>query len=127
MRLLCVICLCAVVIFPLRVFAKSDIWHAHIVVIDKLTAQHTHFNVPLRQSVTYEKIMIAAEKCWIQRSDIMPEHAALVTITHRTDQAKPLLYQGWLFKEKANITNLQHPAYDVQLLGCERTEQDSES
>lgn len=102
---------------------ESQLWHADFVVIDKLTAKRTIVPIIIGQSAAFDKITIRTEKCWIQKTELLPEHAALVSIVQNSGKSSgAILYQGWLFSNKTDITNMQHPAYDVQLLGCKRSE-----
>ncbi len=99
---------------------KAEHWEARFAIIDKLTATTHDMSVRVGNGIAHEKIEIGVRKCWVNKRVIPAEHAALVEIYQIDSASSQRLFSGWLFAAKSELTNLEHPAYDVQLLSCEK-------
>jgi hypothetical protein len=94
---------------------------ARMQVTDKRTARSKHYTVLEGRSFTHETLEIKVKKCWSGAIQPYPsEYAALVEIHEATTgKGGDLLFTGWIFAEASELSNLQHQAYDVALVGCE--------
>ena len=87
--------------------------------LDKISARVSQIETPVGQSVTFGTLSILVRDCETNPPDASPENAAFVQIyeTPPGDQTKRL-FSGWMFSSSPALSGLEHPVYDVILLGC---------
>lgn len=100
--------------------AESAKWVAQLAVIDKLTATTHRLSASIGSTIAHEKIEIHVKRCWIEDALVTPDHAALVEIYQSVGSSPDRLFSGWLFANKSELSHMEHPSYDVQLLACEK-------
>jgi hypothetical protein len=93
---------------------------AHFMVIDKRTARRHEYTIQEGRSFTHESLQVQVRQCWNEADGVMsPEQAALVEMREQGgDQTSDMVFSGWMFVNKSELSNLQHQAYDVTLLSC---------
>ena len=85
-------------------------------VLDKPNAQSKTLTVKVGQSATYGSLTIKVEACMIRPPDLPPDATAFLVITDQhADQPG---FHGWMLHSDPSLAMLQHPVYDVRVLGC---------
>jgi hypothetical protein len=85
-------------------------------VLDKVNAQTTTLTVKVGQSATYGSLTIAVQACLVRPPDMSQDATAFLTITDsHPDQPG---FKGWMLKSDPSLSMLEHPLYDVRVVGC---------
>ena len=87
--------------------------------IDKVAARTAKFEINLRQQVVYNTLIIRAYACKARPPEEPPESAAFLEILERKpDGTTQKLFSGWMFASSPALNALEHPVYDVWVVGC---------
>lgn len=87
--------------------------------LDKITARVSTFTVVVDRTVDFGSLRITLRSCRQAPPIAPPESAAFLQI----DEAKPgeaveALFSGWMFASSPALSALEHPVYDVWVIGC---------
>jgi hypothetical protein len=85
-------------------------------VLDKVNAQTTTITVKAGQSAQIGTLTIAVKACDISAPNEAQDATAFLDITDSHPDAPG--FQGWMLKSDPSVSMLQHPIYDVRVLGC---------
>jgi hypothetical protein len=87
--------------------------------LDKISARISRIETPVGASVQFGTLSIVVRDCEQSPPEDTPENAAFVQIyeTVPGEDAKRL-FSGWMFSSSPALSELEHPVYDVTLLGC---------
>lgn len=101
-------------------------------VLDKVSARTTKLRVPVGSAAAFGLIFITVRSCQVSPPSELPESAAFVEISEIDIHSLPrsgqipvglqpsrLLYTGWMFASSPALAALEHPIYDVSVIGCE--------
>lgn len=84
--------------------------------LDKVTAQTTTMTVKVGQTATFASLSIAVQACVVRPPDMAQDAAAFLTISDsHPDQPG---FKGWMLKSTPSLSMLEHPLYDVRVIGC---------
>ena len=84
--------------------------------LDKVNAQTTTLTVADGHTGTFGSLIIAVQACEIRPPDMPQDAAAFLTITDsHPDQPG---FKGWMLKSDPSLAMLEHPLYDVRVIGC---------
>ena len=84
--------------------------------LDKVNAQTAVLNVKVGQTASFGSLSITVQACVVRPPDMPQNAAAYLTITDsHADQPG---FQGWMVKSDPSLSMLQHPIYDVRVMGC---------
>ncbi len=87
--------------------------------LDKVTARVTRIEVPVGYRVRFHRLMITVRACRQTPPTEAPESTAFLEIADISDQTAPVAYfSGWMFASSPALSPLEHPVYDVTVLGC---------
>jgi len=88
--------------------------------LDKTTARVSTFDAPVGRQVAFGTLAITVRDCRTRPPDEEPESAAYLDIDEvLPGQARPKhWFSGWMFASSPAVSALQHPVYDVWVLGC---------
>ncbi len=90
--------------------------------LDKITARISTLDAPVGTVIEFGTLAIIVHRCAYHPPEEPPEDAAFVEIIDQGhDHAAPdkPMFSGWMFSSSPAISALEHPVYDVTLLGCE--------
>ncbi|HEU0218053.1 MAG TPA: DUF2155 domain-containing protein [Stellaceae bacterium] len=87
--------------------------------LDKISARTSRFEAPIGASIHFGTLLITVRDCEQSAPEDTPENAAFMQIyeTPPGEDTKRL-FSGWMFSSSPAISQLEHPVYDVTLLGC---------
>src|SRR5215469_5840011 len=87
--------------------------------LDKISARTSKIEAPVGASVHFGTLLITVRDCEQSPPEDPPENAAFVQIyeTPPGEDTKRL-FSGWMFSSSPALSGLEHPVYDVTLLGC---------
>jgi len=84
--------------------------------LDKVNAQTTTLTVKLGQTATYGSLGIVVQACVVRPPGLPQDAAAFLTITDsHPDQPG---FKGWMLHSDPSLSMLEHPLYDVRVVGC---------
>jgi hypothetical protein len=87
--------------------------------LDKISARTSRIETPVGASIQFGTLSIIVHDCEQNPPEDPPESAAFVQIyeTPPGEDTKRL-FSGWMFSSSPALSELEHPVYDVTLLGC---------
>jgi hypothetical protein len=87
--------------------------------LDKISARVSRIEAPVGASVTFGTLSILVHDCEQNPPEDPPENAAFIQIYEKPPgEATKRLFSGWMFSSSPALSGLEHPVYDVTLLGC---------
>jgi hypothetical protein len=89
---------------------------AELQVLDKVNAQNALLTVKVGQEAQFGSLSIQVQACDVRPPDQPRDSAAYLTITDSHADAPG--FSGWMLANDPSLSMLQHPIYDVRVLGC---------
>jgi hypothetical protein len=89
---------------------------AQLQVLDKVNAQNAVLTVKVGQEAQYGSLTIQVQACDVRPPDQPRDFAAYLTITDSHADAPG--FSGWMLANDPSLSMLQHPIYDVRVVGC---------
>lgn len=89
--------------------------------LDKITARTFKFEAPVGRTVKFRKLMITPRTCHVRPPEETPETSVFMEISEEpADGGENLqrLFSGWMFASSPGLNALEHPVYDVWVIGC---------
>jgi hypothetical protein len=87
--------------------------------LDKISARVSQIEAPVGSSVKFGTLSILVRDCEQSPPEDPPENAAFIQIYETPPgEDKKRLFSGWMFSSSPALSELEHPVYDVTLLGC---------
>lgn len=108
--------------------ASVDTSIARLQSIDKVTARTLTFEVNVGSTVKFGSLYIKLQACRKAPDIEEPESAAFMQVWEVSDEGTDRekanwVYSGWMFASSPGLTAMDHPIYDVWVLGCKDKEQ----
>lgn len=88
----------------------------HLRGLDTLNGTTRDIDLPVGDSVTYGHLEIAAGACRVPAAT--PEADAYAFLTIRDVREPEARFSGWMFASSPALSALDHPRYDIWVLGC---------
>jgi hypothetical protein len=89
---------------------------AELQVLDKVNAQNALLTVKVGQEAQFGSLSIQVQACDARPPDQPRDAAAFLTITDSHADAPG--FRGWMLADNPSLSMLQHPLYDVRVVGC---------
>jgi len=87
--------------------------------LDKVAARVSQIEAPVGRSIKFGTLSILVRDCETSPPEEPPNNAAFLQIYETPlGEATKRLFSGWMFSSSPAISQLEHPVYDVTLLGC---------
>jgi hypothetical protein len=87
--------------------------------LNKVTGRTLKLEGPVGTLLTFGNLQIVARRCWKSEPEDRPENAALLEISEsKPGEAPQKIFLGWMFSSSPGLSGLEHPVYDVTVLGC---------
>ena len=89
---------------------------AMLQVLDKLNAQNGALTVKVGQSAQFGSLTIQVQSCQVRPPNQPQDATAYLSSTdsHRDQPG----FRGWVLANHPSLSMLQHPIYDVRVVGC---------
>ena len=84
--------------------------------LDKVNAQSARLTVKVGQETQFGSLSIQVQACDVRPPDQPQDAAAYLTITDSRADAPG--FRGWMLADNPSLSMLQHPIYDVRVVGC---------
>ncbi len=99
---------------------RANVWlpagSAKLQALDKVNAQATAMTVKVGQSATFGSLTIRVKACLVRPGDQPADAAAYLAVTDSHPDSPP--FNGWLLWHEPAVSMMQHPIYDIRVLGC---------
>jgi hypothetical protein len=89
---------------------------AELRALDKVSAVPTTLNLKVGQSVQYGSLTIQLLRCVVRPPDREPDAAAFLDV--QDAHAGEPGFHGWMFAKEPQLGVLEHPVYDLRVIGC---------
>tara|TARA_E500000331_G_scaffold300242_1_gene301051 strand:- start:262 stop:771 length:510 start_codon:yes stop_codon:yes gene_type:complete len=93
----------------------------NILGLDKITAKTTQINIKLGETKKFGLLEIKAIKCGKMETANEKGEAAYIQVKDLSDNQdkKVFVFNGWTFSSSPSLRPIDHPVYDLWLVGCE--------
>ena len=112
--------LCAAADGPVVPTSPPDTWlprtTAELQVLDKVNAQSATLTLKVGQAADNASLSIALRGCAVRPPDLPQDATAYLDIADSRKGAPG--FHGWIFANEPAVSMLEHPLYDLRLLGC---------
>ena len=87
--------------------------------LDKILGQTTTFEAKIGEEKKFGGLVVKADVCHSRPITEDPKTVAFVEVDEaRTDGSRKRIFSGWMFAESPGLNAVEHPLYDVWLVGC---------
>ncbi|MCO6416277.1 DUF2155 domain-containing protein [Siccirubricoccus sp. KC 17139] len=92
---------------------------AELQLLDKVTARISVVQATVGQPANFGTLSINVAACNARPPDEVPDAAAWMEVrdSRRQPEAQ-LVFRGWMFANNPAVSMLEHPVYDLRILGC---------
>ena len=91
---------------------------ATLKLLDKTSNKVLEKNVKVNSSISLGSLDIKIYSCYSSPPDEVPENYILLEVIDKLNNEKEYIYRGWMISSSPDITPLEHPIYDLWLVGC---------
>lgn len=87
--------------------------------LDKITGITTTFEVKVGEEKQFGNLTVKADVCFTRPVTEEPKTTSFVQIDEiSAGKQRRKLFSGWMFAQSPGLNALEHPVYDVWLIGC---------
>ncbi len=87
--------------------------------LDKILGETTTFETKIGEEKKFGGLLVKADVCNSRPITEDPKTVAFVEVVeHGTDGTNKRIFSGWMFAESPGLNAVEHPLYDVWLVGC---------
>jgi hypothetical protein len=87
--------------------------------LNKITAKTSILEIRVGDTLKFGKLTITIHKCWQSPLDQKPESKVLMDVYESNgNENKARIFYGWMFASSPSISALEHPIYDITVVGC---------
>lgn len=91
--------------------------------LDKVTARTVDLEVPVDEPIRFGTLNITVRYCRTRPPEEPPETFAFLEIEEEPDSRTAVrLFTGWMIASSPALNPLEHPVYDVWVVGCRHPE-----
>lgn len=91
--------------------------------LDKVTARVAELEIPIGVPFQFGTVTITARTCLTTLPEQMPESAAYLDVTeNKGSEGQKNIFRGWMFASSPALSALEHPVYDIWVVGCKQTD-----
>lgn len=91
--------------------------------LDKLVARVHEVEAPLNQETRLGTLLITVRQCSVSPPEAPPEASAFLEINEqRPGEEVKKVFSGWMFASSPALSAMEHPVYDVWVVGCKASE-----
>lgn len=126
MRTRLLLLLVSVLLAATPAVGKADPDGALLQGLDKITGKTFAFRAPFNQPIRFGSLVVTARDCVARIRSQAPERTAFLEIVeNKPGQPKRMVFSGWMFASAPSVSAMEHPVYDVWVVGCSGVEGDT--
>ena len=93
----------------------------NILGLDKITAKTSKINIKIWETKKFGLLEIKAIKCGKVNDSKEVYETAYIQVKDTSDNSdeKVFVFNGWIFSTSPSLRPIDHPVYDLWLVGCE--------
>ena len=89
--------------------------------LDKVTGRISTFSIPIGQSGQFGKTFVVPEACYTRPPEESPEDSVFLYVFEKSLKGENIeLFKGWMFSSNPALSSMEHPVYDIWVIGCEK-------
>ena len=111
--------------FFIIIFYSHQVWseplqkkYANFKLLDKISNKLTQKSIQVNESDTIGTLSIKVYSCFTEPPNEIPEDYVLIDVKDNFQSIQESVYKGWMISSSPDTTPLEHPIYDLWLLGC---------
>ena len=111
--------------FFIILFYSHQVWsdalqkqYAHFKLLDKISNKLVEKSIKVNETDFIETLKIQVFSCLTEPPDEIPEDYVLIDVKDNFQEKGTSIYKGWMISSSPDVTPLEHPIYDLCLLGC---------
>ncbi|MFG1393761.1 DUF2155 domain-containing protein [Xanthobacter agilis] len=87
--------------------------------LDKITGRTTSFDVPIGETAQFGSLQVTPRVCYTRPANETQNTTSFTEVNEVTlkGEAKRI-FTGWMFASSPGLHGVEHPVYDVWLIGC---------
>jgi hypothetical protein len=87
--------------------------------LDKVTARVEEIEVQTEKPYKFGTIVITVHTCRVTTPEETPEAAAYLDVSEfKIGQTETPVFSGWMFASSPALSAMEHPVYDLWVIGC---------
>ena len=91
---------------------------ANFKLLDKISNKLVEKSIKVNETDFIETLKIQVFSCLTEPPDEIPEDYVLINVKDNFQEQEKSIYKGWMISSSPDVTPLEHPIYDLWLLGC---------
>ena len=108
-----------VLFFSNQLFSEPlQMKYAKFKLLDKISNKLFEKTISVDDSDEIETLNIEVYACFTEPPDEISEDYVLINIKDNFKNEYKSIYKGWMISSSPEVTPLEHPIYDLWLLGC---------
>ena len=111
--------------FFIILFYAHQVWseplpkqYANFKLLDKISNKLVEKSIKVNESDFIETLNIQVYSCFTEPPNEIPEDYVLMDVKDNFQEQETSIYKGWMISSSPDVTPLEHPIYDLWLLGC---------
>jgi len=100
---------------------QSDKVYINMKALDKITAKIFDIRLAIGKNFIFNTLEIKALKCLLSEKNNFTDTVAYIQVkdTSVQDNNQVFLFNGWTFASSPTLRSIDHPVYDLWIVGCE--------
>ena len=100
---------------------KNEKIYINITALDKITAKTSTIRLAIGEKKFFGPLEIKALKCQLTEHNDFTDTVAYLQVKDLSskDNNQVFLFNGWTFASSPTLQSIDHPIYDLWILGCE--------
>ncbi len=96
--------------------------------LDKVTGRVAEISISKERPYKFGTVFITVHSCRVTTPEEAPESAAFLSVNEfKVDKDKTDIFSGWMFASSPALSAMEHPVYDLWLIGCQDSLQEPEN
>ena len=111
--------------FFIILFYSYQVWseplpkqYANFKLLDKISNKLFEKSIKVNETDLIETLNIHVYSCFTEPPNEIPENYVLIEVKDNFQKQETTIYKGWMISSSPDVTPLEHPIYDLWLLGC---------
>ena len=92
--------------------------YANFKLLNKISNKLDERAIKVNESDFFGTLHIKVYSCFTEPPDEIPEDYVLIDVKDNFKDEEGSIYKGWMISSSPDVTPLEHPIYDLWLLGC---------
>jgi hypothetical protein len=89
--------------------------------LDKVTGRMSTFSIQVGQIGQFGKTFVKPEACYTHPPEEYPEDSVFLYVFEKSLKGEEIeLFKGWMFSSNPALSSMEHPVYDIWVIGCEK-------